>query len=109
MRGEGLLERALAATPSGVTIAHVTRPDGLARAELVLHYQPKLDLAADRVAGVEALVRWQHPERGLLYPDAFIDLAESFGLMAGLTAHVLDLALEQCPAGPTAGSSSASP
>jgi EAL domain-containing protein (putative c-di-GMP-specific phosphodiesterase class I) len=44
---------------------------------------------------VEALVRWQHPERGLLFPDAFIELAESAGLMAALTSRVLDSALAQ--------------
>jgi EAL domain-containing protein (putative c-di-GMP-specific phosphodiesterase class I) len=48
------------------------------------------------VDGVEALVRWQHPDRGLLYPDAFIDLAESAGLMGPLTEAVLELALRQC-------------
>ncbi|MGY1885791.1 putative bifunctional diguanylate cyclase/phosphodiesterase [Blastococcus sp. SYSU DS0753] len=64
--------------------------------ELVLHYQPKLDLPTGTVAGVEALVRWQHPTRGLLYPDAFIDLAESAGLMGQLTARVVDMALAQC-------------
>ena len=64
--------------------------------ELVLHYQPKLALATGAVDGVEALVRWQHPTRGLLYPDAFIDLAESAGLMAQLTGRVIDLALAQC-------------
>ncbi len=66
--------------------------------ELVLHYQPKLDLRTQRVAGVEALARWQHPERGLLHPDAFIDLAESFGLMGPLTMRVLEAALAQCRA-----------
>src|SRR3712207_7368585 len=50
------------------------------------------------IFGVEALVRWQHPTRGLLYPDAFVDLAESFGLMGSLTDAVLDLALAQCRA-----------
>ena len=70
--------------------------NGIARGELVLHYQPKLALPSDWVTGVEALVRWQHPERGLLYPDAFIDLAESFGLMGELTVGVLDAALAQC-------------
>ena len=63
--------------------------------QLVLHYQPKLSLATGRVGGVEALVRWQHPERGLLFPDAFIELAESAGLMAALTSRVLDTALAQ--------------
>jgi diguanylate cyclase (GGDEF)-like protein len=64
--------------------------------ELVLHYQPKLALSTGVVDGVEALVRWQHPTRGLLYPDAFIDLAESAGLMAQLTTRVVDMALAQC-------------
>ncbi len=66
--------------------------------ELVLHYQPKLSLQTGTVEGVEALVRWQHPVRGLLYPDAFIDLAESAGLMAQLTGRVVDTALAQCRA-----------
>jgi EAL domain-containing protein (putative c-di-GMP-specific phosphodiesterase class I) len=63
--------------------------------ELVLHYQPKLALPSGAVDGVEALVRWQHPTRGLLYPNAFIELAESAGLMAELTRRVIDLALAQ--------------
>ena len=46
---------------------------GLGTGQLVLHYQPKVDLAHGRGSGVEALVRWQHPTRGLLYPDAFLD------------------------------------
>jgi diguanylate cyclase (GGDEF)-like protein len=68
---------------------------GIAAGELVLHYQPKLNLRTRAVDGVEALVRWAHPERGLLYPDSFIDLAESSGLMSQLTAAVLDRALAQ--------------
>ncbi|MCV2489416.1 EAL domain-containing protein [Geodermatophilus sp. YIM 151500] len=64
--------------------------------ELVLHYQPKLSLPTGSVDGVEALVRWQHPTRGLLFPDAFVELAESAGLMGELTTAVLDLALAQC-------------
>jgi EAL domain-containing protein (putative c-di-GMP-specific phosphodiesterase class I) len=69
---------------------------GIADGELVLHYQPKLALASGVVDGVEALVRWQHPSRGLLYPDAFIDLAESAGLMSRLTSTVVEMALAQC-------------
>jgi diguanylate cyclase len=66
--------------------------------QLVLHYQPKLALSTGEIEGVEALVRWQHPTRGLLFPDAFIDLAESAGLMAPLTRRVIDKALGQCRA-----------
>ncbi len=71
---------------------------GIAGGELVLHYQPKLALATGEVDGVEALVRWQHPTRGLLFPDAFIDLAESAGLMSRLTSTVVEMALAQCRA-----------
>jgi diguanylate cyclase (GGDEF)-like protein len=63
--------------------------------QLVLHYQPKFDLRTGHVEGVEALVRWNHPERGLLYPDTFIPSAERNGLMRTLTTSVLALALDQ--------------
>jgi diguanylate cyclase (GGDEF)-like protein len=66
--------------------------------ELVLHYQPKVSLEGDRVTGVEALVRWQHPEHGLLQPDQFVPLAERTGTIAHLTRWVLDAALRQCAA-----------
>jgi diguanylate cyclase (GGDEF)-like protein len=63
--------------------------------ELVLHYQPKADLGTGHVASVEALVRWQHPERGLLPPDTFIPIAEYTALMKPLTIWVLDQACRQ--------------
>ena len=63
--------------------------------QLVLHYQPKLDLATGRVVGVEALVRWEHPTRGLLHPDGFLSLAEQAGLMRLLTLAVLEKAVRQ--------------
>jgi diguanylate cyclase len=66
---------------------------GLARGELVCHYQPKVTVATGTTDAVEALVRWQHPERGLLAPDAFLPLAEQAGLMRPLTLAVLDIAL----------------
>lgn len=61
--------------------------------ELVLFFQPKLDLRSGSVRGVEALVRWQHPQRGLLPPDQFIPLAEKRGLIKPLTYWVLGEAL----------------
>ena len=67
--------------------------DGLGRGELVLHYQPKCEARSGEVVGVEALVRWQHPTRGLLMPDEFIPGAEGTGIIAALTLTVLDTAL----------------
>jgi len=63
--------------------------------ELVLHYQPKATLSDGRIRAVEALVRWQHPERGLLGPDAFLPVAEQTGLIEPLTRWVLRTALAQ--------------
>ncbi len=65
----------------------------LADRELVLHYQPKSDVGSRRVVGFEALVRWQHPTRGMVPPDVFVPLAEQTGLMDLLTPYVLERAL----------------
>ncbi len=70
----------------------------LAAGEFVLHYQPKIDLQDRRIAGVEALVRWRHPERGLLAPDSFIELIEQTSLIGPLTYEVLEQALRQIDA-----------
>jgi EAL domain-containing protein (putative c-di-GMP-specific phosphodiesterase class I) len=71
--------------------------------ELSVFYQPKAVLANGDVEGVEALVRWIHPERGLLPPDEFIPLAEHTGLIGPLTLYVLDESLKQCRAWRDAG------
>jgi len=63
--------------------------------ELVLHYQPTVSLRSGELTGVEALVRWQHPARGLLGPDEFVPLAERTGAVADLTRWVVDRALAQ--------------
>jgi len=63
--------------------------------QLRLHYQPKVDLAGERLRGVEALVRWPHPTQGLIPPDRFIPLAEQTGLITRLTRQVLRAALRQ--------------
>jgi diguanylate cyclase (GGDEF)-like protein len=63
--------------------------------QIVVHYQPKIDLGTQEVHSVEALVRWNHPRRGLLCPEAFLSLAEESGLMTTLNRVVLGLALDQ--------------
>jgi diguanylate cyclase len=68
---------------------------GIARGELVVHYQPQVALATGEVVGVESLVRWQHPREGLLAPSVFLPLAESGGLMRQLTLAVLEEAARQ--------------
>jgi diguanylate cyclase (GGDEF)-like protein/PAS domain S-box-containing protein len=70
----------------------------LHRNELVLHYQPKLQLETGRIVGVEALVRWEHPAQGLLPPGEFVPLAEQTGLIKPLTSFVLQAALHQLSA-----------
>jgi diguanylate cyclase (GGDEF)-like protein/PAS domain S-box-containing protein len=68
----------------------------LDRRELVLYYQPKVVLADGEVRSVEALLRWQHPQRGLVPPDEFIPTAQQTGLIKPLTLYVIDEALRQC-------------
>jgi diguanylate cyclase (GGDEF)-like protein len=68
---------------------------GLDRGELELHYQPKVCLADGRPAGVEALVRWRHPVRGVLTPHDFIPIVQQSYLMREVTAYVIETALAQ--------------
>jgi diguanylate cyclase (GGDEF)-like protein len=77
-------------------LAEVRR--ALTEDELVLHFQPKVGVAGGTVTGVEALIRWEHPERGLLPPGAFMPLAVRTGLVGPLTRWVLDTALAQAAA-----------
>ena len=75
----------------------------LDRGGLTLYYQPQIDLRTGAISTLEALLRWPHPEHGLIPPDQFLPLAEDSGLMGQLTAFVLDRAVAQCAAWRAAG------
>lgn len=62
--------------------------------QLVLHYQPKIDLVSGATTGFEALVRWQHPDQGLLFPDSFIDLVEMSEVLHSFTRAVINIAVK---------------
>jgi diguanylate cyclase (GGDEF)-like protein len=71
--------------------------------QLVVHYQPIVDLGELRIQGAEGLVRWQHPELGLLAPGAFIQTVEQTGLIRPLTLHVLERSISRCVAWRSSG------
>jgi EAL domain-containing protein (putative c-di-GMP-specific phosphodiesterase class I) len=91
---EAILERHLSA-PAEPTLADLRR--ALDRGQFVTHYQPKSRYHSQRwqVTGVEALIRWQHPDLGLIYPDRFIPMAESSGVIAAMTDFVLQEGIRQ--------------
>ncbi len=66
----------------------------LEREEFELHYQPMIDLSSGRICGAEALIRWKHPQQGLVLPKRFISVAEQLGMISPITDWVLDTALE---------------
>ena len=87
-------ERMNADASARVTIDRELR-EALKRSEFLLHYQPQIDLATGEVCAVEALLRWQHPHRGLLIPESFIDHAEDSGLIEAIGTWVLREACQQ--------------
>jgi diguanylate cyclase (GGDEF)-like protein len=81
-------------SPSRLTLVGQVRP-AIENDEFLLYYQPKVRIADGKIVGVEALIRWQHPQRGLVPPDEFIPLVERTVLLRPLTAYVLNQALRQ--------------
>ena len=79
--------------------AHMTLAEdlrtALARHELEIRYQPQVELASGSIVGMEALLRWNHPTRGVLLPEDFLPIAEKYGLMQQLGRWVLDEACRQ--------------
>jgi EAL domain-containing protein (putative c-di-GMP-specific phosphodiesterase class I) len=71
--------------------------------ELVMHFQPKIELATGRIEGLEALIRWPHPRLGTLPPSQFIEMAERSGLIIPLTSFALDAAMRECRSWLSAG------
>jgi diguanylate cyclase (GGDEF)-like protein len=71
--------------------------------EIIVHFHPIVDLGTGQVHGAEALVRWQHPELGLLQPAAFLEIVETTGLIGAMTTHVLQKAIAECAAWHAAG------
>jgi diguanylate cyclase (GGDEF)-like protein len=91
--GVVVYESATAANPTHRLIVQGELRRALEREELVLHYQPKVELATGQICGVEALARWNHPQRGLLPPGEFLPAVEQSNLIDPLTAWVLRRAL----------------
>jgi len=80
--------------PQFITLYEELR-SAIERNEFILHYQPQIDIATGRILGLEALVRWQHPERGLIFPDNFIGRAEELGLIDELGWLIMDRGLSE--------------
>ena len=75
---------------SGLSLQPEDLRSAIANQEFCLHYHPQVYLKTGKLSGIEALVRWNHPDRGMIYPDSFIPLAEKWGLIGELTEFVMD-------------------
>jgi len=82
-------------SPSRLTMVAELR-EAIAAGELLVYHQPKARLEDGRVTGTEALVRWRHPDRGLIGPDEFIPMAEQTGLIVPLTSFMIEESLKHC-------------
>jgi len=80
---------------SELTLSAEELKNAIHQNQLILHYQPQINVKSGVLTGVEALVRWQHPEHGLIYPDLFISMAENNGLIGDLTDQVIKQAVDQ--------------
>ncbi len=101
IRGWEPARRELRASPKRSELPEPTEAElraALANGELINYYQPKVEAATGRLKGVETLVRWRHPEHGIVPPDRFIPLIESYGLIDALTQVVIVGALRQARA-----------
>ncbi len=76
---------------------------GIQRGEFEMYYQPQVDIQSQRISGMEALIRWHHPERGLVAPGDFIPIAEECGLITPISKWVLDVACKQAKVWRAAG------
>ncbi|WP_238183106.1 putative bifunctional diguanylate cyclase/phosphodiesterase [Methylobacterium trifolii] len=100
-RGQAcLFEAAMDETAQARRVLERELAEALSQGSFELHYQPLVDLGSDRVTGLEALVRWRHPELGLVSPATFIPVAEETGLIVGLGAWVLNQACRDAAAWP---------
>ncbi|MCU1432113.1 MAG: diguanylate cyclase/phosphodiesterase & domain with sensor, partial [Actinotalea sp.] len=104
--GDGRVAAYASEMENGGSLAPVLMAElrsALESGEVVVHFQPQIEVATGRVLGAEALVRWQHPEHGLLGPMTFVPAAERTGLIRLLTLYVLDRSLAQCAVWQAAG------
>lgn len=94
-RHYALFETHMDASHHGEVGLHADLSQALARGEMSLHYQPKVDSRKGKIRGVEALLRWQHPQRGAVGPQIFIPIAERYGLINALGDWVINEACRQ--------------